>query len=201
MIESAISSIVGELNNSLNVKFRLNEDRIIASNLLNLDGSLSIKDENRIVVSLVNLEEEKTATPNGFGVPLTGHNHPVYLNMYVLFYSLFNEKLYYESLKFISAIIGFFQHKKVFTPNNTAGLDQNIDKVLVEINNISFHEQSNILSALGAKYAPCVLYKMRMVGIEETSIDYTAPRISEAGAERTKVKKKLGETYENFRKL
>ena len=50
MIDSAIISIVEELNNSLNVKFRLNEDRVVASNLLNLDGSLSIKDENRIVI-------------------------------------------------------------------------------------------------------------------------------------------------------
>ena len=66
MIDSALFSIVNELNSSLNLKFNLNENRVVASNLLNLDGSLSIKDENRIVVSLVNIEEEKTATPNGF---------------------------------------------------------------------------------------------------------------------------------------
>ena len=59
MIDSAIFSIVDELNDSLNIKFRLNENRVVASNLMNLDGSLSLKDENRIVVSLVNLEEEK----------------------------------------------------------------------------------------------------------------------------------------------
>lgn len=191
MIDSALFSIVNELNSSLNLKFNLNENRVVASNLLNLDGSLSIKDENRIVVSLVNIEEEKTATPNGFGVPITGNNHPIYLNMYVLFYSLFNEKLYEESLKFISAIIGFFQSKKVFTPNNTSGLDQQIDKILVEINNISFHEQSNILSALGAKYAPCVLYKMRMVGIEESGINYSTPKISERGDLISKAKEML----------
>ena len=126
-----------------------------------------------------------------FGVPITGNNHPIYLNMYVLFYSLFNEKLYEESLKFISAIIGFFQSKKVFTPNNTSGLDQQIDKILVEINNISFHEQSNILSALGAKYAPCVLYKMRMVGIEESGINYSTPKISERGDLISKAKEML----------
>ena len=191
MIDSALFSIVNELNSTLNLKFNLNENRVVASNLLNLDGSLSIKDENRIVVSLVNIEEEKTATPNGFGVPITGNNHPIYLNMYVLFYSLFNEKLYEESLKFISAIIGFFQSKKVFTPNNTSGLDQQIDKILVEINNISFHEQSNILSALGAKYAPCVLYKMRMVGIEESGINYSSPKISERGDLISKAKEML----------
>ncbi len=178
MIDSAIFSIVEELNDSLNVKFRLNENRVVASNLINLDGSLSIKDENRIVVSLVNLEEEKVATPNGFGVPSTGLNHPTYINMYVLFYSLFNEKLYEESLKFLSSIIGFFQAKKVFTPNNTPGLNHKIDKVLVNIHNITFHEQSNILSSLGAKYAPCILFKMRMIGIEEHLTSYKSNRIT-----------------------
>ena len=78
--------------------------------------------------------------------------------------------------------------KKVFTPNNTSGLDSQIDKILVEINNISFHEQSNILSALGAKYAPCVLYKMRMVGIEESSIDYSSARITNFGDSTTDTK-------------
>lgn len=185
MIDSAIFGIVKELNSSLNIKFRLNEDRVVASNLLNLDGSLSLKDENRIVVSLVNLEEERTATPNGFGVPINGHNHPVYINIYVLFYSLFNEKLYEESLKFISAIIGFFQSKKVFTPNNTPGLDNKIEKILVEISNMTFHEQSNVLSVLGAKYAPCVLYKMRMISIEESTLEYTIPRITSSGQKGT----------------
>ena len=61
MIDSALFSIVNELNSSLNLKFNLNENRVVASNLLNLDGSLSIKDENRIVVSLVNIEEEKNS--------------------------------------------------------------------------------------------------------------------------------------------
>ena len=173
MIDSAIFAIVEELNSSLNIKFRLNENRVVASNLLNLDGSLSLKDENRIVVSLVNLEEEKTATPNGFGVPVNGQNHPVHLNLYVLFYSLFNEKLYEESLKFIS--------KKVFTPNNTTGLDNKIEKILVEISNMTFHEQSNVLSVLGAKYAPCVLYKMRTISIEESTLEYTIPRITSSG--------------------
>jgi hypothetical protein len=56
MIDSAIFSIVNELNSSLNVKFHLNENRVVASNLLNLDGSSSIKDENIIVFSLVNIE-------------------------------------------------------------------------------------------------------------------------------------------------
>ena len=66
-----------------------------------------------------------------------------------------------------------------------------MEKILVEINNISFHEQSNILSALGAKYAPCVLYKMRMVGIEESGINYSTPKISERGDLISKAKEML----------
>ena len=67
---------------------------------------------------------------------------------------------------------------KVFTPNNTPGLNHKIDKVLVNIHNITFHEQSNILSSLGAKYAPCILFKMRMIGIEEHLTSYKSNRIT-----------------------
>ena len=93
----------------------------------------------------------------------------------------FDSKLNKEALKFLSAAISFFQHKKVFTPVDTPSLDSSIDKVIFEIVNLDYKDLSSVFGTLGAKYMPSVMYKMRMVTIEEDGMDYTAGAITERG--------------------
>jgi hypothetical protein len=179
MISAAVGSIVDELNEFIKSRFSLDEDRVILSNLVNADGSSAIKEENRIVVSIVNIHEERLATPQGHGAISIGSKQPIYLNLFLLFSTHFNEKLNRESLKFISAVIGFFQSKRVFTPSDTPGLDSSIEKLVMEIYNLDFKDQSSIYSTLGAKYTPSIMFKMRMIAIDEGFMDYTAGLITE----------------------
>jgi hypothetical protein len=179
MISSAVGSIVSELNEFIKTRFRLDEDRVVLSNLVNPDGSSALKEENRIVVSIINIQEERLATPGGHSAISAGSKQPVYLNLFLLFSTHFNEKLNQESLRFISAVIGFFQSKKVFTPNDTPQLDSSIEKLVMEIYNLDFKDQSSIFSTLGAKYSPSIVYRMRMVAIDEGMMDYSTGLISE----------------------
>jgi hypothetical protein len=43
--------------------------------------------------------------------------------------------------------------------------------------NLSFQEQNNLWGSMGAKYVPSVLYKVRMVTIDEGSIVLEVPEI------------------------
>ncbi|MDB4533895.1 DUF4255 domain-containing protein [Vicingaceae bacterium] len=182
MISSAVGSIVDELNEFIKTRFRLDEDRVILSNLVNADGSSAIKEDNKIVVSIVNIQEERLATPQGHGAISIGSKQPIYLNLFLLFSTHFNEKLNQESLRFISAVIGFFQSRRVFTPGDTPSLDASIEKLVMEIYNLDFKDQSSIYSTLGAKYTPSIIYKMRMVAIDEGLMDYSAGLITERDA-------------------
>ena len=177
MIDGAVSSVVSELNEFLKLKFKLAEDRAVLSNIVGQDGSLLVKDENRIIVSLVGVEEEKKAGTSA--VMAKGGKPPIYMNLYVLFSASFNEKLNQEALKFLSAVVGFFQSKQVFTPDNTPELPNTIEHLSLQIKNQTFQEQSNMWAFLGAKYMPSILYKVRIIAIDEQLMEYEPGKITE----------------------
>jgi hypothetical protein len=173
MIDLVVKVVASELNEFFRLKFGIKEDRVIISNLVNQDGSSSVKDENRIILSLVLIQEEKTIG----NIPL-GVSKPVYLNLYLLFSAYFNEKLNTDSLKYLTAVISFFQNKSSFNQQNTSNLYDGIDKLTFEIVNQSFQEQSNLWSTLGAKYMPSILYKIRIIKIDENML---GPEVIEIG--------------------
>jgi hypothetical protein len=45
-----------------------------------------------------------------------------------------------------------------------------MDNVSFEIFNLSIQEQSNLWSTIGAKYIPSILYKVRVVAIDEQAL-------------------------------
>lgn len=177
MIDVAIHSVGEELNEFLRTKFSLNEDRVIVSNLVNPDGSRAVKDENKVIITLAGIEHEKLATPKSGNIVSPGGSQPVYLNLFLLFSAAFNERLNMEALKFVSAIIAFFQSKKVFTPQNCPGLPNSVEKLVFDIYNLDFREQSNLWSYLGAKYMPSIFYRVRMVMIDEGLITNEIPTV------------------------
>jgi hypothetical protein len=183
MIDSALDAVTKDLNQFLKLKFQLSEDAAVISNLSNLDGSVAVKELNRIVLTLVNIQEDKIANLKSSPGSKIGQNSPVFLNVHILVSSHFDEKLTKESLKFLSAAIAFFQNKAVFLPSNSPGLDNGIEKLIFEIVNLDFGQQSNLFSALGAKYLPSILYKMRMLVIDEETLQYTPSPITEKGVD------------------
>lgn len=173
MIDAALVSVTGELNEFLRAKFKLKDDRVVISSIVGQDGNPIVKEENRIIVTLINIEEEKIATPS---YPSQSAK-PVYINLYALFSASFSPGLGVEALKFISAVAAFFQSKPFFQPQNTPDLDPNIEKMTFEIYNLSLQEQSNMWASIGAKCMPSVLYKIRTICINEALMQFEAPAI------------------------
>jgi len=165
MIDLVVKVVASELNEFFRLKFGIKEDRVIISNLVNQDGSPSVKDDNRLILSLVLIQEEKIVN----NINQT-YSKPVYLNVFLLFSASFNEKLNLDALKFLTAVISFFQNKHTFNKQNTSNLGNGIDKLTFEIFNQSIQEQSNLWSTLGAKYMPSILYKVRILKIDENML-------------------------------
>jgi hypothetical protein len=97
------------------------------------------------------------------------------MNLFILFSTNFTGQLVKESLKFISVIIGFFQNNNVFTSEEYP--DMKNDKLIFEIFNLNFLEQNNLWASMGAKYVPSILYKVRMIVIEEGLIQFEIPEV------------------------
>ncbi|SRR6266481_5448728 len=182
MIDKAMNFIVSELNNVLSARFQPNENLAILSNLSNPDGTLPPRIENKIVLSLLNVEREAAANggnwptrsgPDNFGRV----SPPLALNLLLLVTASFSSN-YGEALKFLGNVMGFFQGKPSFNSQNSSTFPGEMEKLSVELVNLSIHEINNVWSILGAKYMPSVVYKMRMLVVQENWIGERIPAIS-----------------------
>jgi hypothetical protein len=173
MIQEALSCLTDEINLYFRSKLKINEDKAVLSGILSADGSVAIREENKIIITLVNVEKEtingNNAIPN-VAVPLN-------INLYVLFSAYFSAGNYSEALRFLSFVMGYLQQKNVFNRSNTPQMDSHIVKLVFEMENLSTERMNNLWASLGAKYMPSVLYKMRMLTIDGSIVREYRPLV------------------------
>jgi hypothetical protein len=184
MIFSALEAVTNRLNGFIRARYRNNEDLVELSNILEQDGSLTLKETNKLIVSLVNIEREpllngyprhydKSAGGRKTGAP------PLSINLYLIFIALSSGQHYPNALKLLSSVIEFFQSNGVLDHQNTPQLDSSIEKLTVEMVNIDIQTLSQLWGALGCKYMPSVVYKVRMLTIDLAEIRGTIPAVKE----------------------
>ena len=176
MIYKAISAIEKKLDEYIRNKFSLDEQLVQLSNIAKEDGIQENISNNKLLMTLVNIEREyamgihfKTISLNDGTSSLS--RPPVHINFFLLFSANFVEKNYDESLKYISSALEFFQRNDLMNQYNTPELDKRIEKLQLELVNLSFHELSNLWSILGGKYIPSFLCKIRMLTVDSDEID------------------------------
>lgn len=174
MIHDVVPAIVAELNRFLQSKHNLMEEKAIMSHIVNADGSMAIQEADKIIVTVTNIEAERSKSNTGTYKPTSGGgftkvNPPVEVNIYLLFSAYFSSENYVEGLKFISSVIAFFQSRQgIFTPQNTPVLNGVVEKLNAEMISPDFRDLSNVWGGLGAKYLPSVLYRIKTLPIEHT---------------------------------
>lgn len=175
MIDTVLKIIKDDVKAFLNLKMQTisNEEKICLAPITDQNNNPALT-ENTVCMNLVKIEEEKINTSYARKTEITKnnmvnlYNPPVHLYLYIIFVSNFSD--YTEALKFISYIISFFQTKNVFTSTNTPALDPEMGKITMELYNQAFEEQSHMWGTFGTSYKPSVLYKLRMLTIQEAQI-------------------------------
>ncbi len=181
MIYAAITHIRDELNQYLQRTSGAREMAVV-SNLVEMDGSVASSVNNKLALFLVNLEKD-TAALNAPGRPAppaartVERAAPVYLNLYVMLASYFSGENYPESLKMLSRAIAFFQRQPVFDHQRNPALDPRIERLVLEIQNLSMQDLSNLWTVLSGKYVPSVLYKVRMVALDTEAVTGETPTV------------------------
>jgi hypothetical protein len=174
MIDVVINHVASSANKYLMRAFDLHEDVVVVSSILEQDGSVAAHVNNKIVVSLVNIEKEVVPLSRSVSVstnPRTiNSNLPIHFNLYLMVSSYFSGSNYPEGLKFLSKTISYFHGQNVFDNQNSPTLDRNIDKIVLDIENQSMDEMSKLWGILSGKYLPSVLYKVRMVTFDANAV-------------------------------
>ena len=94
MIDAAINHIATSVNQQLMRSFGLNEDVVVVSNVLEQDGTVATNVNNKIVLSLVNIEKDSAAMAQqsssaSSALRAVVTNPPIHFNLYLMFASYF----------------------------------------------------------------------------------------------------------------
>ncbi len=181
MIDQALAHVVAELNGYFNVRSQI-PDRAVAGSLFNLQGNVNPEVNDKVVVSLVNVEEDRTyhsvetfeTRPDGVSEQV---RPPVKVNLYLLFVA--NLGVYSEAVKAVDQVISFFQHRPAFDYASIPALAGRRGRMLFELHTMSFEQVNHLWGALGSKYMPSVMYKVGLVDIRDRQLEAEVPPVEE----------------------
>lgn len=179
MIDKALNFLKQELNEYLKLKTGVDK-KVDLSAIVAQNGTTVVADHT-IAMMMVSVEEEKmmrgvapqTILNNG---KYSFANPELKLNLYVLFASHHDD--HYEALKMLSHVVQFFQGKHVFDNKESPQLGEQIEEIAVDLYTLNFEQQNQLWASVGAKYMPSVLYRVRLVVINEKIPTTITPAIS-----------------------
>lgn len=137
---------------------------------------------NRVIPVLINIEEENNLRPaDRFArTSPTGKTEKSFpdirINLYILFVAHFYD--YTDALHYISLIIRYFQSRPIIDHQNTPELNEEIDRLLIELITLPFSEQNEVWNAMRSAYHPSVLYKVKMLVFQDQSTHLQSPEVS-----------------------
>jgi hypothetical protein len=171
----------------------LSEGRSSAEPLIVLSNPWSNSDSNKSssflnAISLINVEEEKIGKTQVPSV-VRKENGQYYkkepdikVNLYIMISAY--HRNYEDSLKFLSRVIRFFQANSVFgdSPLRQARKEDppdGIGKIIVELYTAGFEQQNQIWASLSTGYVPSLIYKVRMIIIDNPPADERVNLVTE----------------------
>ena len=171
MIDTTLVFLSDQLNAYVARRFSYSsrDPLVVVASLSSLDGTVPSDIDGKVVLTLVNVEREAAAGSTPQLRPESGGfarlAPPLHLNLYILVSACFPGN-YIQALKLLSAVVGYFQGKPTFAPT-LAGFPPGLEKLTLEIVNLDPQGLNNLWAGLGGKYLPSVLYKARMLTVQE----------------------------------
>ncbi|AUP79074.1 Pvc16 family protein [Flavivirga eckloniae] len=156
------------------------------------DGDDFLVSKSPIVLSIVNIEEDKTQKNQSVYLKDTNnqttisrYKHPTQHLIVSLLFSSYNKDLskYLDGIEKLKTIIDYFQqHKSFYYKNDDSELitydtfltkteveKEDYYKLTMEFVSLSMEQLNQMWSYLGSKYMPSVLFKMRLCMIQSTN--------------------------------
>lgn len=154
---------------------------LVLSNIsrLNDGDEFAATMNDKLIMSIVNIEEDRISkSPENFikeNSVIRYKNPAIHLNFTILFSA--THVNYEQALLLLEKVTRFFQVKFVFTPADTIELQQintsgngSVEKIIFDMMNLNLEQVNQLWTTLGGHYMPSLVYKMRMITIDERII-------------------------------
>ena len=179
MLDTVLTFFATELNAYLQANTSVIGDLVKPSAIVREDGKYAIA-EDHVGMTLINLEEESAARQQLPQYEYREGQHvvlepPLNVNLYLMYAA--NFKLYDQAIKYLSHILTFFQARRVFTRERYGSMHERLDRLVVELQRLNYEQLNQVWAFIGAKQLPSVVYRVRMVRVQESTQTDVRPPI------------------------
>lgn len=184
MIDVALKFLVTEVNAFLFARTGSASGSVDLGRLVDDAGKWVVED-GKVGAALVNIEEERTFKSQLPDTTLVNGRQVVVqpdlkLNLHVIFVA--NFKQYDIALRQLSWILTCFQAHPAFTRDRYPSLDRRIDKLSIEFVSLTYEQLNQLWAVIGGKYLPSVVYRVRLVAVQDTEPTAIQPPITTIAA-------------------
>ena len=181
MLDVVLQFLKDQLNTYLLTQTGSNSLGVVTLSKLVDEAGKYAFDEGAVAATIINIEEERTFKAQLPEYTYVNGQHIVLepelkLNLYILFAA--NFRLYDQALKFISYVLTYFQSHSSFIFDSYPTLDPHIQKLTVELQSLSYEQLNQIWAFIGGKQLPSVIYKIRMVALQDEIQTAIQPSLS-----------------------
>lgn len=189
MIAKALQFTRDVLDQFIKNRYGLDESKVVLNTLIEPNGDIPKANHNRIVISLINIEKEtlkqfynKTSSKisGSYNAEL---NPSERYNLDMMLSSSFDD--YTEALKFLNAAILFFQIHPMLDSTSYSTIPAGLHKLEYEIEKNGYHQMHSLWTAMGAKYQPSIIYKIRLITIQGNEADSFSPGVTQTSTAAT----------------
>lgn len=165
MIDRAFKYIADRLNQQMREELQYQDNLVTVSNLKSSGPGLPPQCNNRLILSVFNVELETQLAPPKRPLSkvdrLSMVREPTSFDIGFLLVSNFED--YTNALAFLSRSVGYFQDKPSFRQSDGGTFPMETSLIQIEALKLSLEEQQRIWSMLGIPYLPSMAYRARII--------------------------------------
>ena len=183
MLDKVLTFFADEINAYLQARTGDNDEIIVLSPIVDETGKYA-SDNDTVAINIINIEEETALKDQLPEYAFKSGQHVVLepslkLNLFIMFAA--NFRFYDQALKYISHILTYFQGHRLFTPTQYPALSDDdgvIERLAVELQKLNYDQLNQIWAYIGGKQLPSVIYKVRLVSVQDQAQTDVQPPIS-----------------------
>lgn len=183
MFDLFIKFLKKDINAFISKKKGVNDDFVLFTNLNNIienRGSI----DNKIIISIVGIEEEKLLkSPDNYvatQTEVTYKKPPVWLNLVCVFtyFTASNEN--YDGIDLLAHVVQYFQSRPRIDKTSavvTANFPSSLEAIRAELVSLNFEQSNYLWGLLGGKYHPSVVYRFKSIQVDNLDLTPGGPPI------------------------
>jgi hypothetical protein len=170
MLDNTLQFLADEVNRHLQRLPGLGEHGgLQLSPVVDAQGHVAVP-ENSLGLTLFQLDEERSMRSQPLERVVLGGREltlppELKLNATLLVSAHFTQ--YHQALRLVSHVLGFFHGRPLFTPGDSPGLPEGVDRLTMDLLSHGPEQTRQIWACLGARHLPSLVYRMRLVLLQE----------------------------------